>query len=331
MAQSPANMRPKHPDGTVNWSVVFDDPNRGILQAIDKTTNITQLTGLVTQIAPLLFQRKNDAAVREEFIEKMKGILAGEDQLGFTDTKGMIRRTLEAEKTHRIEEAEKYLANKRAGQSLDRRRSNWSLSIMSAFFGTKLRTISSIGVILIAIIAVALTQIDIEKLITATPPSEEEVAEKATAPETAAPEKPADTPPPAPKRKDETYPVFLMKPLTFLFGNARLSLVPVIVAPAYDGKYGDKDAVCRLAPRIAEALNFTLGPKAAQGQAVSAAELSGIAAKIRVDMDRYLGEDKIERMYLIDTRKFQQPALRTAYRGCGTFELSVSPDDLRAQ
>ena len=67
MAESPASTRPKNPDGTVNWIVVLDDPNRGILQAIDKTTSIKQLAGLISQVAPLLFQRKNDAAVREEF------------------------------------------------------------------------------------------------------------------------------------------------------------------------------------------------------------------------------------------------------------------------
>jgi len=327
MAQSPESARPKHQDGTVNWSVVFDDPDRGILQAINKTTSITQLAGLIAQIAPLLFQRKNDAAIREEFVEKMNGILAGEDQLGFTDTKGMIRRTLEAERTHRIEEAEKYLANKRAGQSLDRRKANWSFSFTSAFFGTNLRTMSSIGIVFIAIIVIALTQIDIDELISTAPPSEEETAEKTPEPETTKPAKAAETPPPAPKKKDATYPVFLMKPLTFLFAKSRISIVPVIVAPAYD----EDEEVCRLAPRIAEALNFAMSPKAAQGQPLSAAELSRIAAKIRADMDQYLGDDKLESLYLIDTRKFEQSALRTAYRGCGLFELSVSPEDLRAQ
>ena len=327
MAESPASTRPKNPDGTVNWIVVLDDPNRGILQAIDKTTSIKQLAGLISQVAPLLFQRKNDAAVREEFAEKMNGILAGEDQLGFADTKNMIRRTLEAERTHRIEEAKKYLANKHAGQSLDRRKANWSFSIAGAFFGTPRRTISSIGFILIAIIGVALTQIDIDKLITAAPPSEEETAETATAPEPAAPEKPVDTEPPAPKPVDEKYPVFLMKPITFLIANSRLSIVPVIVAPAYD----EDEEICRLAPRIAEALNFAMGPIAQRGQALSASELSRIAAKIRSDMDQYLGDDKLESLYLIDTRKFEQSALRTAYRGCSLFELSISPADLRAK
>ncbi len=326
MEQTGATARPKNPDGTVNWTVVFDDAERGILQAIDKTTGVEQLNGLIAQIAPLLFQRKNDAALRDEFIKKMNGILRGNEELGFDSTKSKIRRALEEEKTHRIEEAKKYIANKNTAQSLERRRSNWSGFLGEAFFGTRIRLLASIGIVFIIIIGAALTQIDLHALIPETPPAS---AEKATAPDSEAAPAPENPAPPAPraKRDKDLYPVFLMKPVTFQFGTSRTSLVPVIVAPAYD-KSGK---ICQIAPRIAESLTFKLTGKANQAYLGSPTELARIAASIKTDMDQYLGAGKIEDLYLIDTRKFDQTALRTAYRGCGMFNLPIKPDELLAQ
>ncbi len=321
MSNQAGTGRPRNPDGTVNWSVVFDDPDRGILAAIGKATTVKHLEGLVAQFGPLLFQRKNDAKDLAAFNEIMNSILRGAADSGFDATQIRLRDVLEAEKNTRIKKAEEYIANKRAGQSIDRREESWSFGIKNAFFGTPVRIFSALGVLLIVISLGVLSQIDFDS----SKPEKEATAEE----EKPAPSEDAKVEPDEPKwkmtkSKEKVYPVFLMKPILVQTSQGRQSLVPVIVAPSLE----EASIICRLAPKFAESVLFKTSVASESNDILKSDVLTKISSSLRADTNAYLKDQFIKAIYLVNTQKLDRQALRASYRGCGKHNLKTDPKDL---
>ncbi len=324
MANQGSSSRPRNSDGTVNWTVVFDDPDRGILAGIGKATSTAHLAGLVSQIGPLLFQRKNDAKALAEFTAKMNGIVVAADELGFEATRDRLTNVMIAEKNHRIEEAKKYVANKRAGQSIERRKSDWSIGFKKAFFGTPVRLFSTLGVILIMISLGVLSQIDFS---TPTP----DVDAKAEKDKDEEDEKVQLAPTPSKKtsfmRKEVLYPVYLMRPVVVRHSGSRKSLVPIIVAPSIE----EGSLICQLAPKFAESALFRITAATNDSNSLENNDLASISSYLRKDTNAILKKNVIQAVYLVDAQKLDKQALKAAYRGCGMHNLKIRPEELNRQ
>lgn len=324
MANQGNSSRPRNSDGTVNWAVVFDDPDRGILAGIGKATSTAHLAGLVSQIGPLLFQRKNDAKALAEFTAKMNSIISAAEELGFDATRERLINVMIAEKDHRIEEAKKYIANKRAGQSIERRKSDWSFGLKPVFFGTTARLFSTLGVILILISLAVLSQIDLSSPV----PDPSDVTEKEKVDEE---EKVELAPTPAKKtsfmRKEVLYPVYLMRPVVVKHSGGRKSLVPVIVAPSIE----EGSLICQLAPQFAESALFRITAATNDSSTLEDKDIVSISSYLRKDTNAILKENVIRAVYLVDAQKLDKQALRAAYRGCGMHNLKIRPEELNSQ
>lgn len=324
MADQGSTSRPRNEDGTVNWTVVFNDPDRGILAGISKATTKEHLSGLVAQIAPLLYQRKNDAKARAAFTAKMNEVVTAADEIGFDATRDRLRNAMVAERDRRIAEAKKYLANKRSSQSIERRKGNWSIGFKKIFFGTPVRLFSTLGTILILITLGALSQIDFNKpsLEASKDPEKEAAKEQEDAKLAPTPSKKTSF-----MRKEVLYPVFMMKPVVFQVSGRRRSLVPVLVAPDIE----EGSLICQLAPQFAESALFRTTAATDNTNSLDPKDLTSIASYLRKDTNAILNENLIKAVYLIDAQKLDGQALKAAYRGCGMHNLKVRPEDLHGR
>jgi len=312
---------PRNSDGTVNWVVVFDDPDQGILAGIGKATSAAHLTGLITQIGPLLFQRKNDAEKLAKFIADMNEIVNVTDDTGFEATRDRLSNAMIAEKDRRIASAEKYIANKRSGQSIERRKDNEGINLKQMLFGTPVRLCSTLGVLLVVIgLGAGLSWMHFGP-----PPSDVEVKAEQKKPEEK--EDAALAPTPSKElpfmKKKALYPVFLMQPITVQHSAGRQFLVPVIVAPSVK-KPG---LICRLGPRFAEKVLFKATQMAKGSNILKPEDLYSIAAYLRKDTNAILKGKFIQAIYLVNSTKLDNQALRVAYRGCGKHILKVRPEE----
>jgi len=321
MADQGSTSRPRNEDGTVNWTVIFNDPDRGILAGISKATTKAHLSGLVAQIGPLLFQRKNDAKALATFMAKMNDVVKGTDELGFDATRDRLHNVMVAERDRRIAEAEKYLANKRSSQSIERRKGNWSINFKKMLFGTPVRLFATLGVILVMITLGALSQVDFSSppLDASNDPENEASKEQ---------EKTELAPTPAKKtsfmRKEVLYPVFMMKPVVFQVSGRRRSLVPILVAPDIE----EGSLICQLAPQFAESALFRTTAMTSNASSLNPKDLTSIASYLRKDTNAILDDNLIHAVYLVDAQKLDGQALKAAYRGCGMHNLKVRPEDL---
>ena len=321
MSDQGSTSRPRNSDGTVNWTVVFDDPDRGVLAGIAKATSTAHLAGLVGQIGPLLFQRKNDAKALAAFTTKMDAIVSGADELGFDATRDRFCNAMVAEKDHRIEEAKKYTANKRASQSIERRKNDWGVGLKKAFFGTPVRLFSTVGIILIMISVGTLSQIDFS----APTPDAETKADKEKVEE----QKTTELAPTPPRKtffmqKEVLYPVFMMRPIIVSQSGSRRSLVPILVAPDIE----EGSLICRIAPQFAESALFRTTEVTSDSSKLSTKDLVSIASYLRKDTNAILKDNLIQAVYLVDAQKLDGQALKAAYRGCGMHNLKIKPEEL---
>jgi len=319
MANQGSSSRPRNSDGTVNWGVVFDDPDRGILAGINKAATTAHLTGLISQIGPLLFQRKNDAKALAKFTAKMNAIVTEADEIGFEASRDRLINLMVAEKNHRIAEAKKYIANKRAGQSIERRKSNWSFNLKKVFFGTPVRLFSTLGVVLVLIGSVALTQIDFN---VPTPDAkvENNKADKKEKVELT----PAPTKTTSFMQSKVMHTVFMMRPIVIQVSGSRRSLVPILVAPEIE----EGSLICQLAPQFAESALFRITAASSNSKSLENKDLVSIASYLRNDANTLLKENVINAVYLVDAQKLDKGALRAAYRGCGMHNLKIKPEEL---
>lgn len=98
---------PTFEDGTVDWVMVFEDTETGLVPLIDRADTRTKLASCVHVVVQSLFAREADAGVREAYIATLdKMIDAGEDgDDGLITLKYEIRTLLRTIKSDRVDRA----------------------------------------------------------------------------------------------------------------------------------------------------------------------------------------------------------------------------------
>ena len=92
-------------DGTTNWTVVFEDPDQGILPAVRAVASEAQLRAVMDQVAQLLFKRKRDEEPRAAFKARIGAIIEAAGDAGFEAARDSVLADLEKEKNLRIQKA----------------------------------------------------------------------------------------------------------------------------------------------------------------------------------------------------------------------------------
>lgn len=308
-----------NPDGTTNWSVVFDDPSQGITVAVGATQSVPQLRTVMTNVALLLFKRKRDASPRAEFLAMITAVIDSKPADEIETIKAQIISILDAEKNLRIEKAALHAKNKLT-QSIERRRDEQKDDV-AGLFGNPVRLAIIVcgGFIVILLAALALYQINMG-------PSSEDQPQEAAQQQADSAETPKVTKEPAENAPPKNKIVMLaLKPLLVninVGGSVRrLTLVPLIRI-----KDDDKlSPICALVPRINDNILVRVGALTEQGKELDKAQLSGVSAEVIRDINTRLKTQKVSSMTLIDSRKLPSKVVLQASRGCERVRLERVP------
>lgn len=321
---------PVNPDGTTNWKAVFEDPERGILNAVASTRSNSQLRAVLASVAPLLFKRKRDAKPRNAFLSRMNTIIDIESGGDFDTARATITELLQAEKDLRIEKAAIYAKNKAAGLTIERRRKSTRESLLAAIFANPVRL--AVGIVAILILLTSLGGVVVYLNGNDTPDTSVQKETKQPAekpvekPKTPAPA-PKVTPPPVPEIKRVA--MLALKPLPFRLlngGATRLqTFVPLvetlIEAPTED----DEERLCGIAPLVLEGVTFGMRAASQAGREFSESLLAEISAKVRRDILRRPGAPKIGALTIREVRSLPSAVLLAAYSGCKVVMIEIEP------
>lgn len=318
---------PVNPDGTTNWKAVFEDSERGILNAVASTHSNSQLRAVLASIAPLLFKRKRDAKPRGAFLSRMNTIIDIESGGDFETARATIIELLQAEKILRIEKAAIYAKNQAAGLTIERRRKSTRKNLLLAIFENPVRL--AVGVVSILILLTVLGGVVVYLSSDDTPDAPDanvqKEADHATAKPVEKPKTPAPppqvTPPPAVKQMA----MLALKPLPFRMssgGAVRVrTLVPLIELPDED----DEERLCAIAPLVLEGVTFGMRAATQTGREFSDSLLTEIAAKVRSDIMRRAGAPKLGILSLREVRSLPSEVLLAAYTGCKMVLIEQEP------
>lgn len=119
MSDNPKAAWPKTPDGTIDWEVVFEDPNTGLIPLVERVRSSEALHSSGEVIFSKLFTRKNDAEARAQMIFRLDEVIAAGGSV--EDMTAQVVGLMREVKDERIEKARVYVERKRAGASIDRR------------------------------------------------------------------------------------------------------------------------------------------------------------------------------------------------------------------
>lgn len=320
--QNPVEVKmPVNPDGTTNWQVVFDDPERGILTAVGATRSTSQLRAVMVSVAPLLFKRKRDSKTRAAFLARVDAIIDVECGGEFEVAQARLSDILRAEKKHRIEKADIYSKNKAAGQALERRRQSGSGFIAGLFDNPVRLAIGMVGALLL------LTALGAVVVFLGSSPEPDATAENTEAPlaaksaaKPAEKQAPAVAPSKAAPTPQQTPPMLMLalKPLPFRFGPANkqriVTLVALIELPSEDE--ADQERLCAVAPLVQEAVTFAVRNALESGRDFSSGLADEVAATVRRDLLRRSNPPKLGAVQLRDVRSVPSGVLLAAYKGC---------------
>lgn len=329
-AQNPAQgdavgQRVLNPDGTTNWTVVFEDPEQGILAAVSETSSARQLRAVMSNVALLLFKRKRDAGPRAEFTASIENVLDTEATQGFEAVQARILGILNAEKQLRTEKAALHAKNKATTQSIEKRRSSANESAFEAFIGNPLFLGGAVAVVL-GLIAVVVGLV----ILPAGTPDENEAASKDAAKQAEQGTEPASDQasakaPPKPTPNKPTKERIVLKPIlseVLVDGTRRrLSVIPLIEIGKKD-KIGE---ICALSPWIIEGVLLHMGAATEAGRNANNAVIAGVAAKVSADINARPGSIKIKGLTLADIRQLPKDIVVAANRGCGRVQIEELP------
>jgi hypothetical protein len=310
-----------NPDGTTNWTVVFEDPQQGVLAAVAAATSMKQLRPVMGNIAQLLFKRKRDAGPRAEFLSRIERVLEQADSDGFEAARERVLGILNAEKSLRIEKAALHARNKATTQSIEKRRSSTREGPLEAFLGNPLLLGGSVALSL-GLIALVVG------LVLLPPDIKDEKAGEANSQTQTAEEKPAETEPtaaprPAPKPKQQEF--IALKPILADVlsdgSRRRLAMAPLIEIE----KGGDISAVCALKPWIIEGVLIRMGAAAEAGTNADDALIGKVAREVQKDINSRSRGAKIKRLALVDLRKQTKDVVKASNRGCERVEIENLP------
>ncbi|MCK5779082.1 MAG: hypothetical protein KAH11_09840 [Rhodospirillales bacterium] len=314
-----------NPDGTTNWTVVFEDPDQGILPAVQAVTTEQQLRAVMAQIAHLLFKRKRDEGPRAEFQAKVYAIIDDVETDGFEAVRARVLEMLDKEKNHRIQKAILHIKAKNAGQSVERRRDSKDESALSLVLDNPLflgggiaAVLAAITVVLLLVVLPASVGPDREEESPKPAPAAHEqmkAAEPAPAPA-------AEAPPPPDAKKIE---MIALKPVlteALIDGKARrVSLIP-LVRLGEDGN--DITLFCALSPRIVEGVLLLMQAATRDGKPFSAGLLKKVAEQVASDINSRSRRVHIDRLVLRDLRDAHVDVAKASNRGCERVDVDLS-------
>lgn len=314
--------RVQNPDGTTNWAVVFEDPEQGILAAVEATGSAAQLRAVMKNVALLLFKRKRDAEPRAEFLAKMERIIDRADENGFESVQSWILQTLNAEKQMRIEKAALHAQNKLTSQSIERRRASTKLTPFESFINSPLLLGGSV-VVLLSLIAVIVGLV----LMPADAPLDEQAAAMAESQNEPKPTEATEKQPPKVKPEPRPNPreleLVVLKPITnevLVRGQRRrMALVPMIRIEKSDSI----SDICALRPWLIESVLLNVNAVTEAGNDADAAAIKSVSAKVFEEINRRSSGTKLRQLYLFDLQSLPRNIVLAANRGCGRVKMEI--------
>jgi hypothetical protein len=115
---------PKKPDGTTDWDIVFDDPDKGLIALIGRVTSADALEQCGQLIIRRLFTRKNDQLDVARFNRELDDILNSASANGdISVIKAEVVMMLQRIKAIRVAKARAYVDDKARKQKANRRSS----------------------------------------------------------------------------------------------------------------------------------------------------------------------------------------------------------------
>lgn len=311
---------PKTPDGTIDWEIVFEAPETGVIPLITVAPNPASLHKCAEVVIRQLFTRKNDAEQVEKFLAELERIIAtGEGDSGFESSKSSVVDLLRRIKTGRIKRAEAYLEQKRKekaegtkGSAPERREDGASAGrqILGVFFGSLVRKLVTSGALVLLLAGV------VSLIMLTGEPAPPETVEKGVVEDVAdAPaeeQEPTDTAPETPviinvltgqpESRIEEFDDFVvvMKPLfwTFIMDNNRTRpthLLPVLGLRDED----DWADVCRRMPSLVEAVNISLSRYIPQRRKTTDDDVRRASQYAMKLMNERLGGEKVDAFALM--------------------------------
>lgn len=313
-------------DGTTNWTVVFEDPEQGILPAVQSVTTEQQLRAVMAQVAHLLFKRKRDEGPRSEFQARVYAIIDDVGTDGFDTVRDRVLDLLDKEKNHRIQKAILHIKNKNAGQSVERRRDKADESALGLVLDNPLflgggiaAVLAAITVVLLLVVLPASVGPDRDQEGKKPAPAAHEQA-KATEPEPATAPKPE--PPASDAKKTEMIALKPVNAEALVDGKARrVSLIPLVRL----GEDGDDIGLfCALSPRVVEGVLLLMQAATREGKPYSPGLLRKIGDQVAEDINERSRRVHIDRLALRDLRDVHVDVVKAANRGCERVDVDLS-------
>ena len=324
-------------DGTTNWTMVFEDPDQGILPAVRAVASEAQLRAVMDQVAQLLFKRKRDEEPRAAFKARIGAIIEAAGDAGFEAARDSVLADLEKEKNLRIQKALLHIKNKRASQSIERRRDAKAEGPFGFIAENPLFVGGGIAAVLAAITVVLLLVVLPGSIDT----GEEDgpkYADTESAKNNPGPKMPdpgdigntdlyGDAKAPdkrAPARPPKVVEMIALKPVfaeVLVDGQRRrASFVPFI------GMNEDSDItlLCALSPRVVEGVLIMMQAATAQGKPMTRGLTREIADKIADDINSRSKLVKIDRIILRPLNGLPRDLISAANRGCERVDIDLN-------
>ncbi|HEC14466.1 MAG TPA: hypothetical protein ENI72_01800 [Rhodospirillales bacterium] len=295
MADQPKSLWPKTPDGTTDWEVVFEDPDKGFISLIIQAQSIASLRSGALVVIQQLFTRRADKAEIELLKNRLdavtsfgKAAVANEDALATAreDIAGLLRGV----KEERKQKAAEYIANKRGAQSIERRvkkkkkkkgRLKKALKIFAA------------PKVWIPILATVLVLIAGGSWLLFSGSSGEVEPETDKAPSAASPAAPAEV-------EEKIPPIIVLKPVRWQNPNARGGKREMLFLPLLDLiKEDDRQALCGWRASILDILNVTLSTAFGSGAPLSPENLAQAGAEAARDVNARIGKAIVKKVTLL--------------------------------
>ncbi|MGJ3260553.1 MAG: hypothetical protein ACFE0S_13210 [Rhodospirillales bacterium] len=320
-------------DGTTNWTVVFDDPHQGILPAVRAVGSEAQLRAVMDQVAQLLFKRKRDEGPRAAFKAHIDAIIENAGDAGFEAARDAVLTDLEKEKNIRIQKALLHIKNKRASQSIERRRDEKAEGPFAFIVENPLFVGGGIAAVLAAITVVLLLVV-LPGSIDTGEEKEPKYADTESAKNKPGPKMPnpgdtGNTPMSDQDRKADAPKPKMVEMIAFkpVFAEVlvdgqrrRASFVPFI------GMNEDSDItlLCSLSPRVVEGILIMMQAATAEGKPMTKSLTREIAGKIAEDINSRSKLVKIDRIVLKPLSGLPRELISAANRGCERVDIDLN-------
>lgn len=130
MTEQQTLLSPKKPDGTTDWDVVFDDPDKGLIALINRVNTADGLRQCGQIMIKRLFTRKNDQLSVTRFTQELDDIISYAGAIGdLSEIKSEVVMMLQRIKAIRVAKARIYLEEKAFTNAENRRSSKEDMEI----------------------------------------------------------------------------------------------------------------------------------------------------------------------------------------------------------